>query len=157
MMEKLIGLEEIAPQFEGIAIFDVDNSGELKDDVDQMIELVLRPVNIQDQVWLKKEIGAEAFQKALSEMDMEVVSRVIYRQLDNESKRKLAPVDIIEIDEDGVESKQTLNGPARLRAGIRGLNHNSQILSSLLRTLGYSYPDAPEENSEKKTVNQTGE
>lgn len=79
----------------------------------------LRLMNIEDSVWIKKKFGSvEAFQKALNEMDWEILIVFIYRLLVDKSDFLASQEEII--DDDGVKSTVLTTGPFKLLRSIRG-------------------------------------
>lgn len=104
------------------------------------ISFHFRPFNLEDESWLKREFGEKALAEIFEQMKMREISRIAFRQLEIDSKRRLMEMKFIDIDEDGEEIEIATKGPEKLSALIVGLPQQLELLKMLLRTRGVSMP-----------------
>lgn len=66
--------------------------------------LVLNLLTLEDNVWLEQNYPGEELQKVYTEPRIKDILKILCRILDVESKRYLAKIEIIEIDDYGLET-----------------------------------------------------
>lgn len=121
------------------------------------IVLNFRPFNVEDESWLKRAFG-DKLQKHFENMDMEVISRIAFHQLEIESKRKIMSIKFIDIDEDGEEIEVAKTGPKKVAQMTEGYNEQYELLKILLKIRGFSLPIVEEITShlDKEGKKKTG-
>lgn len=126
----------------------------------ETLKITLRPFDLEDESWLKSAFGDELKEK-LEKLDMDVVSRMAFHQLEIEVKRKLMKIKFLDMNEDtGEEVEIAKTGPKKLRKIIIGVPQQLELVEALLKTRGFSMPILEElsghiktgDNSEKKTT-----
>lgn len=114
-------------------------------------EYNLRPINLSDEVWLQT-----TFKDGLSEIfandavDMVALSRIAYHQLVDKSD--FVKQEVVIIDEDGEESKETIGGCRLLQRMIVGMEDKLSIITAFNATMGASRPAPSEEEVKKKIL-----
>jgi hypothetical protein len=146
-IDEPLGLDVIAPEPTAIVIWDLNGTDQ--------IELVLRPLSVQDQMWVKSKFSQEQLQVAFEKMDMEVICALVYHQLDHESKSKIPATETESFDDEGNPTRSKITGPQRLKLGITGLKHMLLVLQALIKIIGFSMPLAGPgvPDPEKKSTN----
>ena len=105
------------------------------------IEYALRPMDLNDQVWIKKTFGnQDALQVALQGMDVEAVTRMVYHQLEQSSRKDFVATTESQVDDDGNEVTRTITGPEKLRAELSWPQEFMGLVTVLLKTIGLSQP-----------------
>lgn len=127
-------LDELIPERATITKT-IEGEGETRE-----LELNFRPFNLEDESWLKRAYGDD-LKKHFEQMDMEVISRVAFHQLELESKREVMKLKFYDMDEDtGEESEVSKTGPQKIRQIIAGPPAQMELLTALLKTRGFSMP-----------------
>jgi len=112
----------------------------------------MRPFNLRDEKWLGEVFGAE-LSVILKEVRMLQIARIVYHQLEEESKKDFAQQEITVINELGVETKDKIGGAELLFVSIVGWHEKMEMLKALMQTIGISrkIQDA-EFDKEKKSL-----
>jgi len=127
-------LEQLIPERATI-VKTIEGEGETRE-----LELNFRPFNLEDESWLKRAYGDD-LKKHFEQMDMEVISRVAFHQLELDSKREVMKLKFYDMDEDsGEESEVSKTGPQKIRQIIAGPSAQMELLTALLKTRGFSMP-----------------
>lgn len=128
-------LEELIPER-------VQWTPKFKNNEDQEDEITFhfRPFNLEDESFLKKEYGQKVLAKIFENMEMDKISKIAFRQLELDSKRRLMEMKFIDMDEDGKEIEIATKGPDKLGCLIVGLPEQLDLMKMLLRTRGISMP-----------------
>lgn len=100
----------------------------------------LRPIDLDDQVWLRNKFGDEKLNFIFQNQEMESISQIVYHQLSYEDKLELKAVEINDIDDDGNEIVLKVTGPMLLRKMIKGPIDSLKVVNALLHTIGISQP-----------------
>lgn len=99
----------------------------------------LRPLNLEDQVWLKSKYGSkEAFEAVLKNYQWEKAILMVYRLMVD--KKDFLAIDVEEADDDGILKKFILSGPVRLLREISGPEEAARIMGALARAIIISNP-----------------
>lgn len=103
--------------------------------------------------WMLSKYSEDQLQKALSEFDSEIILDLFWKLLDDESKRKVAKVKVIEWE--GMEEKELLfDEPTdKLKHLISGADELMKIWMALVNTKKKSIPDV-DENAKKKVTEE---
>lgn len=120
-------------------------------------DLTLRPVSLADEAWLDEQYGSKEITKIFNEVNIKEISKIVFRLLDNESK-KIFKKQIVEmIDENGDSSEVELGGVELFRSMIIGWDEKVALLNALLENIGLSRPAEKEIDVKKKAVKETME
>lgn len=111
-----------------------------ENDKPQEVEFHFRPFNLEDESWMKREFGDKKLKEIFEQMKMKEISRIAFRQLDMDSKRRLMKMKFIDMDEDGTEIEIAPKGPDKLGYLTVGLPEQLELLKMILRTRGISMP-----------------
>lgn len=103
------------------------------------LELVLREFNLEDESWLKAAYG-DKLQELFEQMDMDVISRVAFHQLEVESKKELMKLKFFDVDENGEDIEIAKTGPQKFRQITKGYVEQFDLLKALLKVRGFSMP-----------------
>ena len=120
------------------------------------VEIKINPFSLLDDSWLQNEFGEERLTNIFgdlgNEQNLSDLMRIVYHQLDDESKMMLIDqIKPVEINEDGVKKELKLNGPQKLKYVISGAGELMQVLEGLAKAKGLSEPILKElDKSEKK-------
>jgi hypothetical protein len=102
---------------------------------------IIRPVNLDDQVWVKKNIGDETMiEKAFSGLDPDVITKLVYRLMDQDGRTDFMARDCSEINGDGEQQSYRLTGPQALCKAIEWPQEFIEVFRALLKTIGISNP-----------------
>ena len=122
------------------------------------VSLTLRPINLQDEAYIQREIGEDKFQKALENVEIPILCKFVFAQLDLASKTLLKNIKLIDMDEEGNEFEMA-PGPLseKLKYLIAGYENAYAMYTALLEARGLSMPmvDAIMEEELKKKEEQT--
>jgi len=119
-------------------------------------EFILNPINLSDEIWLKNEYGEDGIQEIFEKINIEEISRIVFRLMRVEDKEFFASKEVTIIDESGVKETMILGGVNLLRTYISGWGEKLAILNSLLENIGASRPELKElEEDAKKKVKKT--
>lgn len=125
------------------------------------IDITINPFSLLDDAWMQNEFSEdrlkEIFEDLGNQENINDLMRIVYHQLDNDSKLMLAnDVKPFEIDEDGEKKELKMNGPDKLKYVISGPAELMQVLNGLAKAKGISEPlleqlAKAEESTEKKS------
>lgn len=107
---------------------------------DRILELTLRPFNLEDESWLKRAYPGNALKEAFESMNMDAISRIGFHQLKVECKKELMKIKFMDMDEEGNEIEISKTGPQKLAQLIVGYPEQLEFLKALLKTRGFSMP-----------------
>lgn len=120
----------------------------------------LRPLSLDDEVWLKRKFGSD-IERIFKQQDMEAICRIIYHQLDEESKAEFGERTVTFVNEEGQKASEKRGGVVLLQCMIRGTEEKKAVIKSLLDVIGVSRPTIEkvftEEKKSKKPQKPTGE
>lgn len=97
----------------------------------------LRPVNLADERWLAETFGSD-LEEIFKEMKMLPIARIVFHQLEEDSKQDFRQIDVKIINEEGVEITKKMGGAELLFWQIRGMNEKIEIIQAMLETIGIS-------------------
>ena len=104
------------------------------------LKLVFREFDLEDEAWLKRAFGDE-LQKHFEQMNMEVISRIAFHQLDVECKKELMNLKFIGWDEEKDEEIEIAKtGREKLGKLCVGFPDQMELLKILLKVRGFSMP-----------------
>lgn len=109
----------------------------------QTIDITIRAFNLHDEDYMQS-LDKEELKNAFEGLDFKVISKIIFRQLSIDSKRKLMKMSILDMDEDGTEFEVKATGPERLYYLISGEESKVNMLKGLLECRGLSLPKLEE-------------
>lgn len=144
---KAIDLEDLIPM-----------TGEFSLEATGAIVHQLRPITLQDQVWIKDKFGdAQALQKILEGTKLKELCQLIYHQLLDKSHFRASVVK--EINDEGDEVERKITGPEALASCVSTKKEQLAIYKALLKTIGVSEPMLEEvlgggESAKKKQPSQ---
>jgi hypothetical protein len=116
---------------------------------------VVNPFTLADLAWKDAQFKPEEILEAFKTLDMNVLGRIFYRILDNESKKLLAACKIIEVDEKGEEIEIRCDFVyEKLRYLISGERELALFLRALMLARNISIPEgkASEGRDPKKSL-----
>jgi hypothetical protein len=99
----------------------------------------LRPVSLADEIWLNKEFGAQ-IETIFREVRMREICRIVFHQLEEESKADFAKQTVTIMNEEGDKVSETKGGAELLFCLIAGFAEKMEIFNALLQTIGISRP-----------------
>lgn len=109
-------------------------------------EYTLRYINLEDQVWIANEYGERLMEIFSPPMDMDAISRIIYRLIINKGDFK--SVTVKDYDEDGNEVDRTYGGYKLLQKLIAG-DELEDVIWAFNECQGISRPIVKEEDKKK--------
>lgn len=107
---------------------------------DNVIELHMRPFNLEDESFLKRAYPGTKLQEVFSELNGDELSKICFHQLEPESKRALMKIQFMDVDENGKDVEIAKTGPEKIRYMIVGTAATMDLLNCLLKTRGLSLP-----------------
>lgn len=102
-------------------------------------KFTLRPCNLADESWMQRTFGKD-LEMIFKEIKVEEISRIVFHMMEPESKAEFSPVEIKEVDEDGITSITKIGGVALFRTLVVDTKDKMAILQALLETIGVSRP-----------------
>lgn len=113
-------------------------------------EYHLRPINLQDEVWLAETFGAR-LQKIIAEVHFASFVRIAYHQMQEADKASLMKKSVTIINEEGDQETSQIGGYKLLLLLIQGgLKEKQEIVQAVFDTFGMSKPFI--EDIEKKSL-----
>jgi hypothetical protein len=127
-MAKQIDLEDLIPA-----------TGEFKLEATGETVHTLRPITLQDQVWINDKFGGpEELKKILEGTKLKELCQLIYHQLVD--KRHFPSVVEEQINDEGDSVTRKLTGPEMLASSIVSKKEQLNVYKALLKTIGVSEP-----------------
>lgn len=121
----------------------------------------MRPLNLEDELWLKTEFGEE-LQKVFSEVRIKEICRIAYRLLEN--KEAFSKQKVTVVNEEGETAEVEIGGVKLFYSLVSGMDEKLEIVKALLATIGISRPmqdkmiaDEMEEQKKNLEMRLTGE
>lgn len=126
----------------------------------------VRIPNLEDRAKFREILGSDSeIQRVFDELDWSMISRLVYRLL--VEKKEFPAEQVTETDDDGVEQKYLLTGPAVLMRACTTLEEAMGMVTALISAIRAGDPLIDKamktlENNKKKaelpkkTTNQTG-
>lgn len=99
----------------------------------------LRPVSVDDELWLQREFGAR-LQMIFERVSIREICRIVFHQLEEESKEHLAKRSVTIMNEEGEKVTQAVGGADLLRCLISGMPEKMEVVRALTETIGISRP-----------------
>lgn len=100
----------------------------------------LRPVNLDDEVWLSETFGAK-IQRIIAETHFAPLVRIAFHQMLDEDKETLLAREATIINEEGEKHVTTIGGYKLLLTMIKGgLEEKDKIVQAVRDTIGLSRP-----------------
>lgn len=127
-----------------------ETSFKLRQVEDQVFHM--RPINLQDEIWLAETYPGDEIEKIFTQMDIKEISRVVFRLLKPEDKKFFAKREVEIIDEDGESETVEIGGVVLLQSLISGWEEKGMILETLLENIGLSRPQIASIKGEKKST-----
>jgi len=119
----------------------------------------LRLFSLADRSWLEKNYPGKELKKVLNPKNPDYVetARIVYHQM--EDKSDFLAERTTKIDDDGVEQKYLMTGPAKLLDAIKGLEEMTRVVSALTRAIVNSEPKMKDhiESEIKKKMKEANE
>lgn len=115
----------------------------------RVVELTLRPYALSDMAWQQNTFTTEKDALEIAEMKVEPISKMIWHQLDSESKAVFMRMKFVREDDNGKEIEDQPEGYQRFIEGVEDV----ESLMSGFFCLGKSMTDngfLPDENGSKK-------
>ena len=97
----------------------------------------IRPLNLSDERWLQQTFGAD-LQKIFGEFNMIAICRIVFHQMEEDSKKDFAQQTVTFMNEEGVTTEKKLGGAELLFWFVSGWDEKLAIFKSLLKTIGVS-------------------
>lgn len=109
----------------------------------------LRPITLQDQVWINDKFGdGNALQKILEGTKLKELCQLIYHQLVD--KTPFTAKNVEEINDEGDSVRRKVTGPELLAQAIVSKTEQINVYKALLKTIGVSEPMIEEALGSKK-------
>lgn len=107
-------------------------------------EYELRPVSLDDYVWMEENFGGfEIFSKIYKGIELSSLCKIIYHFMTVDSKKYFRAIECETIDDEGHEKKIIVTGPERFRQQIMHLKEDiKSIIDALMMTMDLSLPEA---------------
>jgi len=99
-------------------------------------EYTLRPVNLQDELWMNKELKVVTFDDVLG--DLEKLTRLVFRLMDDEHKKDFLVKEVQFVNEDGESVTGKIGGYKLLACTICGVEEKNAVVTAALNCLGFS-------------------
>lgn len=115
-------------------------------------ELTLRPISLDDEIWLKEIYGDDGIQEVFENVNIEEISRIAFRLLITEDKKLFKIREVTVVDENGEEGTFNIGGVKLLRTLIFGWEEKLVVLNALLENIGYSRPEVEETPKKKAKI-----
>jgi hypothetical protein len=103
-------------------------------------EVALRPVDLADEIWMRKTFGPERLRQAFDGFQLDVLARIVFRVMTPESRALFAKRRVTLVNEEGDQAEHEVGGVDLLMACVSGLPEKTAMVRALLRTLGFSRP-----------------
>ena len=123
----------------------------------------LRPVNVDDRMWINHTYGGN-LENIFKKLMVKEICHIAFHQLDDSDKLQFVKKQVQIVDDEGSKKELELGGLSLFRTLIQGNDELTAILTALLHTIGISQPlidemaaELSSETAEKKSPNQTGE
>jgi len=120
---------------------------ELKDLCPQRAEFVikekkckLRPITLLDRQWIDEKFGNKPIVSDNGQVDLEILFRSVYRQLEQDSRAQFPAITTKEINDDGEEEETKLLGWQVLASHVETSEEVNTILKAYMQTVGVSEP-----------------
>ncbi len=133
-------LEDIIPQLATFKLRALDT------------EMELRPINVDDELWLRREWPGDQLHRVLGRIEPEAVCRIVFHQLTPESKALLVVQKITIMNEQGESVQGTIGGVALLKTLISGNDELLLVYHALMTTVGISREVIAKITDEKKNI-----
>lgn len=105
-------------------------------------ELTLRPPNQHDRVWIKTTFGDErSAWQAVQKGDWSVISRVVYRLMEQASRAHFPAQAATVINDEGETAEVKLTGAEALLVAIQNSGDAMKVIGALNRALVISEPE----------------
>jgi hypothetical protein len=124
---KPIRLEDLIPQAASFTLKKTGNTYHL------------RPINLQDEIWLKKAFG-DQIDVIFREVRMPEICRLVFHQLEDADKEEFLAKNVTIINEEGEKLTVRMGGAELLFASISGHAEKIKIFEAILQTIGVSRP-----------------
>jgi len=112
-------------------------------------EFTLRPINLEDEIWLKREYGDARIQEIFEQIEIEPISRIVYRLITPEDKSFFKKRTIEIVTEDGDSLEEEMGGLKLFRFMIHGWDEKLALINALIENIGLSRPEVKEVNKKK--------
>lgn len=99
----------------------------------------LRKVTLEDEGWMQENFGDKT-QEIFEKMDMQQLSRLVFRLLSDEDRTEFAKRKVKFIDEEGNYIEREVGGVALFKGVLSGMNDKIEVVRALLETIGISRP-----------------
>lgn len=107
------------------------------------VNMTLRPFNLADEAFIRETLTAEEQIKAADNLDIIPWIPVIWNQLDNDSKKVIAKIKVVDVDKDGNEFEKQLEGHEKL-ATVLNVENVLTLFDALLKARRISVPEIDE-------------
>lgn len=107
------------------------------------VNMTLRPFNLADEAFIRETLTAEEQIKAAENLDIIPWIPVIWNQLDNDSKKVIAKIKVVDVDKDGNEFEKQLEGHEKL-ATVLNVENVLTLFDALLKARRISVPELDE-------------
>ena len=106
----------------------------------EKMQLCYRAFSLADEQWVNRTYTQQELADAFLKFDSVIISKIAFKQLDLESKKKIMTLKFLDMDEDGNDIEVNLTGPNKLSAILIGVDSLRIILESLVKCRGVSSP-----------------
>lgn len=113
---------------------------------------ILNPISLDDEIWLKNTYGESGVQEVFETVNIEEISRIVFKLMRNEDKEYFKIRDVEFVNEDGESETIKVGGINLLRQMTHGWGEKVALLNALLDNIGYSRPELKEDLKKKVTM-----
>lgn len=99
----------------------------------------LRPISLDDEVWLKQTFG-ESIKEVFEEVKMFEVCRIVFHQMEPESQKDFIKQNVKIVNEEGDSETLNIGGYKLLFSMVAGTREKMDMFKALLQTIGISRP-----------------
>lgn len=104
------------------------------------VTLKLRPYSLADDAWIDSNFPMDQRVAIFEEVKMIPISEMIWHQLEIESKKLVASIKLLDVNDDGEEIEIKATGAVKLQHCIKGVQEYLGAFKALLAAKGLSTP-----------------
>lgn len=104
------------------------------------VTIKVRPPNIADQAWLKKNYSPERLHEILTTQEWLEIGKIIYYFMDEEERAKFPSTTATITNEEGDSVQRKLTGPEHLIQSVKNLSEGTGMLAALVKAISISNP-----------------
>lgn len=106
--------------------------------------LIINEITLNDEVWLSEEYGEDALRTVFETMNIKELARILFRLMDNDSKKLFKAQEFESVDENGEETIEKIGGVELLTLLCIGNDDKLALISCFVDVLALSRPEVAE-------------